>query len=103
MPGSFLFLSLSASTDYRYAFRIQNPLHGIPKPKLMAQVEQFAREKGMEEQLPLLQKAALLAQNPKEFENIPELDEEDREVIRREITRMYLADHRMVLPAHTSI
>jgi len=77
--------------------RIQNPLHGIPKPKLMAQVEQFAREKGMEEQLPLLQKAALLAQNPREFENIPELDEEDREVIRREITHKWSQPRDMYL------
>ncbi|KAJ3713394.1 hypothetical protein EV361DRAFT_936800 [Lentinula raphanica] len=69
--------------------RIQNPLHGIPKAKLMAQVEQFAREKGMEEQLPYLRKGALLAQNPKDFENIPELDEEDRAVIRREVTHKW--------------
>ncbi|KAJ3931602.1 MAG: hypothetical protein NXY57DRAFT_1006770 [Lentinula lateritia] len=69
--------------------RIQNPLHGIPKAKLMAQVEQFAREKGMEEQLPYLKKGALLAQNPKDFENIPELDEEDRAIIRREVTHRW--------------
>ncbi|KAJ4000044.1 hypothetical protein F5050DRAFT_1804521 [Lentinula boryana] len=69
--------------------RIQNPLHGIPKAKLMAQVEQFAREKGMEEQLPYLKKGALLAQNPKDFENIPELDEEDRAIIRREVTHKW--------------
>jgi sugar porter (SP) family MFS transporter len=69
--------------------RIQNPLHGIPKAKLLAQVEQFAREKDMEEQLPLLQKGALLAQNPKDFENIPELDEDDRAIIRREVTHKW--------------
>lgn len=55
----------------------------------MAQVEQFAREKGMDEQLPVLRKAALLAQSPKDFENIAELDEDDREIIRREVTRMW--------------
>lgn len=59
----------------------------------MAQVEQFAREKGMEEQLPYLKKGALLAQNPKDFENIPELDEEDRAIIRREVTRMSSLSH----------
>jgi sugar porter (SP) family MFS transporter len=69
--------------------RIQNPLHGIPKAKLLSQVEQFAREKGMEEQLAMLKKGALLAQNPKTFEDIPELDEEDRQIIREEVTHKW--------------
>lgn len=68
--------------------RIQNPLHGIPRAQLLAQVEEFAKEKEMADKIDLLRKAALLAQNPKEFEQIPELDEEDRAVIRQEITRM---------------
>ena len=53
----------------------------------MSQVEQFTREKGFEELLPLFQKGALLAQNPGKFEEIAELDEADKEVIRREVTR----------------
>ncbi|PFH46025.1 hypothetical protein AMATHDRAFT_156846 [Amanita thiersii Skay4041] len=69
--------------------RIQNPLHGIPRKKLLQQVEEFAREKDMEDILPELRKGALLAQNPKDFENIPELDEGDKEVIRREITHRW--------------
>ncbi|GLB43018.1 putative major facilitator superfamily, sugar transporter (TC 2.A.1.1) family protein [Lyophyllum shimeji] len=69
--------------------RIQNPLHGIPKAKLLAQVEDFAREKGMEDITPILKKGALLAQNPRDFENIPELDEADKEVIRREKTHKW--------------
>ncbi len=35
-----------------------------------------------------LRKGALLAQNPGGVEDIPELDDTDREVIRREKTRM---------------
>ena len=35
-----------------------------------------------------LRKGALLAQNPGGVEDIPELDDADREVIRREKTRM---------------
>ncbi|KAJ7679753.1 hypothetical protein B0H17DRAFT_1077620 [Mycena rosella] len=68
--------------------RIQNPLHGIPKARLLAQVEDFVGEKGFHDQLKLFQKAALLAQNPKTFESIPELDEEDKATIRREITHL---------------
>lgn len=67
--------------------RIQNPLHGIPHDRLLAQVEEFTREKGFDDLLPLFQKGALLAQNPSKFESIAELDEADRAVIRREITR----------------
>ncbi|KAF8645383.1 hypothetical protein AX16_007885 [Volvariella volvacea WC 439] len=69
--------------------KIQNPLYGIPRETLFAQVEDFAREKGMEDITPLLKKGALLAQNPKDFENISELDEADREIIRRETTHKW--------------
>jgi hypothetical protein len=50
-------------------------------------VEEFVGEKGFNDRLKLFQKGALLAQNPKTFESIPELDEEDKAAIRREITR----------------
>ncbi len=43
----------------------------------------------MEDILPYLRKGALLAQNPKDFETMPELDEADREIIRRETTRQW--------------
>ncbi|KAF7362073.1 putative polyol transporter 1 [Mycena venus] len=69
--------------------RIQNPLHGIPHDRLLAQVEEFVREKGFDDQLALFQKAALLAQNPSKFESIPELDEEDKAIIRREVTHKW--------------
>ncbi|KAJ7887878.1 hypothetical protein B0H14DRAFT_2694867 [Mycena olivaceomarginata] len=69
--------------------RIQNPLHGIPKARLLSQVEEFVGEKGFNDRLKLFQKGALLAQNPKTFESIPELDEEDKAAIRREITHKW--------------
>jgi hypothetical protein len=53
----------------------------------MAQVEAFSREQGMEDIEPLLKKGALIAQNPRDFESLPELDEADRAIIRRETTR----------------
>ena len=54
----------------------------------MENVEEFVKEKGLEDKLGLFQKAALLAQNPKDFEQIPGMTEEDKEVILRETTRM---------------
>jgi hypothetical protein len=59
----------------------------MPKNKLLRQVELFAHENDLDDILPYLQKGALLAQHPKEFETIPELDEADRVIIRRETTR----------------
>ena len=56
----------------------------------MENVEEFVKDKGLEDKLGLFQKAAILAQNPKDFEQIPGMTEEDKEVIRRETTRMCL-------------
>ena len=53
----------------------------------MRKVELFVKDKGFEEKLELFQKGALVAQNPNDFENISELTEADKEVIRRETTR----------------
>jgi MFS family permease len=44
----------------------------------LADVEDFAKEADLMDELPLLQKGALAAQSPRDFESIPELDEEDR-------------------------
>lgn len=68
---------------------IKNPLSGIPKADLMADVEHFAQENDMMDELELLKKGVLVAQSPADFENIPELDEEDRLVLREEITRRW--------------
>ncbi|KAF8972920.1 hypothetical protein BDZ97DRAFT_1648848 [Flammula alnicola] len=69
--------------------KIQNPLHGIPHDKLLAQVDTFAEEHDMKDILDYLQKGALIAQNPGKFESIKELDEDDLEVIRREKTHKW--------------
>ncbi|KAK1221071.1 hypothetical protein PQX77_016118 [Marasmius sp. AFHP31] len=69
--------------------KIQNPLHGIPKAKLMTQVEEFTRERGFDDLLPVFQKGALVAQNPGKFEEIAELDEADKDVLRREVTHKW--------------
>jgi len=70
-------------------FRIQNPLYGIPHDQLLAEVKAFAKEQDMEDILPYLEKGALIAQNPSQFESIKELDNEDLEVLRRETTRKF--------------
>jgi hypothetical protein len=67
---------------------IKNPLVGIPREQLLADVDDFARKYGFdpETEVPLLRKGALVAQSPADFENIPDLDDNDRDALRREIT-----------------
>ena len=65
--------------------RIQNPLAGISRATLMHNVEEFARDAGMSEHIALLQRGALVAQNPPAFEEIAELEESEREVLRNEV------------------
>lgn len=69
--------------------KLRNPLAGISKAQLMADVEAFANEKNLTDSLPELQKGALVAQNPKGFESISELTEEDKEVLRMETTHRW--------------
>ncbi|KAL1953441.1 hypothetical protein VTO42DRAFT_2819 [Malbranchea cinnamomea] len=64
---------------------IRNPLTGIPKDQLLQDVEQFAQEKDMTDILPLLKKGALVAQSPRDFESLEELDENEKQVLRDEV------------------
>lgn len=66
--------------------RIVNPLTGISKENLRAQVSQFCTQNGLEDREAEFQKGALVAQNPIDFENFEELDEDDKYHLRREIT-----------------
>jgi hypothetical protein len=69
--------------------RIRNPLVGIPRPELLADVETFANENGLVEHLPLLRKGALIAQNPGGYETIEELDPEERDALHIEATKRW--------------
>lgn len=67
--------------------RIRNPLAGISKPDLLADVTAFCNKHGLEDKISVFQKGALVAQNQESFEDIEELDEADKIPIRREKTR----------------
>lgn len=89
-------MSRSNLVLYRFArgsdvpdLRIKNPLLGIPKDQLLADVDNFAAEYQLEDMLPLLRKGALVAQSPHLFETLPELDEQDRNDLRDEITHRW--------------
>ncbi|KAK3314786.1 hypothetical protein B0H66DRAFT_535676 [Apodospora peruviana] len=68
--------------------KIRNPLAGIPRHALLAHVDEFAREKGLEEHIPVLHKGALVAQDPSSYESISgaeKLDETEVEALRNEV------------------
>ncbi|KAL3438209.1 hypothetical protein BDV09DRAFT_205620 [Aspergillus tetrazonus] len=69
--------------------KLHNPLAILTREQLLKDVEQFAREKDLEHILPDLRKGALVAQNPKIFEDIPDLSEEDKNHLRREKTHRW--------------
>ena len=64
---------------------IQNPLAGIPRATLLKNVEDFAREVNMVDQIPLLQRGAMVAQDPPSFEQVAELEEHERDALRNEV------------------
>ena len=55
----------------------------------MKQVEMFAAERGLTDITPLLQKGALVAQDPARFEHLTELDEHERDILREERTHKW--------------
>ena len=69
--------------------RIRNPLIGIPKHQLLSDVDAFAKDNGLEAEINLLRKGALVAQSPRLFEELEELDEADRVALREETTNRW--------------
>ncbi|WVQ78619.1 hypothetical protein IAT38_000705 [Cryptococcus sp. DSM 104549] len=69
--------------------KIQNPLRGIPKDQLLEMADRFCTEKDFDDKRDLFKRAALLSQNPNDFETIPELTEEDKHWVRREHTNKW--------------
>ncbi|EOD43104.1 putative sugar transporter protein [Neofusicoccum parvum UCRNP2] len=69
--------------------KIKNPLAGLSKEQLAYQVEEFAKEHNMTDRLDLLQRGALVAQDPAEFESVPGLTDEEKDALRNEVTHKW--------------
>ncbi|KAK2871782.1 hypothetical protein FQN49_002837 [Arthroderma sp. PD_2] len=69
--------------------KVQNPLAGIPRGRLLRDVDEFATKFGIEDSRPLLRKGALIARDPANFETVEGLTEDERESIRREVTHKW--------------
>lgn len=68
---------------------IRNPLAGVSREDLMADVDAYAAENNLNHIVPLLRKGALVAQSPHMIDHIPELDDADREALHNEITHRW--------------
>lgn len=64
--------------------RIRNPLAGIPREKLIRQVDTFAQEQELTDIAPLLRKGALVAQDPANYESVSGLEPYEIEALRNE-------------------
>ncbi|CAK5263294.1 unnamed protein product [Mycena citricolor] len=69
--------------------KLENPLRGIPREKLLADVDRFAEEHGLQDITADLRKGALVAQDPNAIDSIDLLDENDLHHLRREKTHRY--------------
>ncbi|EHK19682.1 uncharacterized protein TRIVIDRAFT_77012 [Trichoderma virens Gv29-8] len=79
---------LAALTD-NLEGEIRNPLKGIPRETLFANVREFQRSKGLPSDiLPLLEKGALVAQNPAGFESL-DIEEDEKQALREEVTHRW--------------
>ncbi|WWD09184.1 hypothetical protein V865_007306 [Kwoniella europaea PYCC6329] len=59
------------------AKKLINPLHGFTKEQVLADVEEFCKEKNLDDKVDVFKRGALIAQRPTEYEDIPELTEDD--------------------------
>ncbi|OJJ51343.1 hypothetical protein ASPZODRAFT_364370 [Penicilliopsis zonata CBS 506.65] len=67
----------------------ENPLAGVPKEKLLEDVEKFCRQYGLEDHLDVFRKGALISQNPAQAQYLTELTEDEKAVLRREHTHKW--------------
>lgn len=68
--------------------RIKNPLWGLPRARLLADVDDFCRKKDLDHYRPLIRKGALVAQDPTGYEDIEgdeKLNDEEVQALRDEI------------------
>ncbi|PWN50170.1 hypothetical protein IE53DRAFT_362588 [Violaceomyces palustris] len=69
--------------------RLANPLKGLSRSEVVSRAQAFADQAGLSELRGTFAKAALVARDPYLFEEMPELDEDDKEALRRETTHKW--------------
>lgn len=65
--------------------RIQNPLVHMTEDEMLRDVDTFAKENAFEEHIPLLRRAALVARDPVNMDNVPGITQDEKDAISNEI------------------
>ncbi|ORX33819.1 hexose transport-related protein [Kockovaella imperatae] len=69
--------------------KIQNPLTGVDRAQLYKLADEFCDTHGFQDKQDLFHRAAVLAQNPNDYESLSELTEDDKYWVRREYTNKW--------------
>ena len=67
----------------------ENPLGGIPRDQLMADVDEFCAKYDLKNYNETFRKGALVAQNPHSIQNMTELSDDDKYHLEREHTHKW--------------
>lgn len=67
----------------------ENPLSGVPRGRLFEDVAEFCKKFGLEDHIDLFQKGALISQSPTTALDLPELNDDEKNFIRREKTHKW--------------
>ena len=67
----------------------ENPLGGIPRDRLMADVDEFCAKFDLMKYNEAFRKGALVAQNPQAVQNMTELSNDDKHYLEREHTHKW--------------
>ncbi|KAI9172300.1 Polyol transporter 5 [Paramyrothecium foliicola] len=82
--------SIAENLKKNFEGEIRNPLAEIPREQLLEDVATWQKAKGLPDDiLPLLKKGALVAQNPALFESLDEIDEDEKQALREEVTNRW--------------
>ena len=68
---------------------VKSPLDGILQEDLLLAAKRFAEEHGLAEYKEVIMKGALVAQDPAAFESLSELSEDEKILLRREVTHKW--------------
>ena len=80
---------MTLATKSSCCYRIKNPLAGISRSLLRSQVTDFARHNDLTDIEDLLQKGALVAQNPADFDTVEGLTDFEREALKDEVVHKW--------------
>lgn len=85
-------------------YRIENPLSGIPRRALLLAVDEFIRDKGLEEYKTVIRKGALVARDPTGYEDITgdeALDQKEIDALRDEVLHKWRVTNVLLLTVIT--